>query len=263
VGQALCPHDLEEFVTVPLVASLFGQKKLATSPLRTAIELDIRFLQELGPTTATSVSQGVLPRLRKLVRSMAAKVSDGRLPFSEARSLMEFIAAKVPDAWLLLADMSADAPEGGAELEREFLRRYLEADPDGSEAQGTWERLGGLYRAADDILAAADAFFRAFRTGNVPYYAISNIANWLNNQRDAILAYEITDRRTVLSPLIGLMEGRISEASATDLSRLAWLHLHAGDNERSEQVATMGLRLEQSNVHCQRLIERLKKDQYN
>lgn len=250
--------DEAEFLGVPLAASIFGQKKLATSPLRTAIELDVKFLQDLGPTNASAIGKGLAPRIRNLIKSLASKIADERIAFSEARPVIEFIASRYPAAWMLAADLANESqPEGSDELEQEYLRRYIESYPMESDARRAWERLAHLYKEEGDVLAACDAYTQSFKIGDPPFYAISNAANWLNNQRNAFSQYDLMDRKSVFMPLATLMEARISEASATDLSRLAWLHLHAGNPQRSEEVANLGLNMDSENVHCQRLIERL------
>ena len=48
-------------------------------------------------------------------------------------------------------------------------------------------------------------------------------------------------------PLIRIMESRISEATATDLSRLAWLYLQSGEDSRAVKLAQDGLRREPDN----------------
>jgi tetratricopeptide (TPR) repeat protein len=197
------------------------------------------------------------------VQSLASKIADGKMEFSEARILLEFIASRYPEAWLLLADLAGEvSPVDAKELEPEYLRRYIESNPTGSDVQNVWDRLAHLYRSSGDVLAACAAYTRAFELGRPPYYALSNAANWLNNQRDAFASFEMTDKRAVFMPFATLMEARLEEASATDLSRLAWLYLHAGNPERSEEVARRGLSIEPDNVHCQRLIDRLTKDQH-
>jgi hypothetical protein len=252
------------FVGVPLAAAIFGQKKLATSPLRTAIELDIRFLQELGPASATSVRHGLAPKVRKLVSGLAAKISDGKSNFGDSRGLLEFIASRYPEGWILLADLVAETrPADFDEIEREYLRRYIEAGSRALDIGLVWDRLARSYRSSGDVFAACDAYTRAFQVAEAPYYAISNVANWLNNQRDAFASYDLPDRKAVFMPLATLMEARIGEARATDLSRLAWLHLHAGNLTRSTEVARLGLSTEPDNIHCQRLIERLSQDQFS
>jgi len=256
-------NDGADFLGVPLAAAIFGQKKLSTSPLRTAIELDVKFLQELGPTSATAISKGVAPRIKSLVRSLASKITDEHVSFAEVRVLLEFVASRYPEAWAMLADLAGEVqPDGTDETELEYLRRYIESNPSELNARRAWERLAQLYKARGDVLAACDAYNQSFRIGEPPYYAMSNAANWLNNQRDVFGKYDLSERKSVFMPLATLLEGRIAEASATDLSRLAWLHLHAGNPDRSEEVASLGLKMEPDNQHCQRLIERLSKDQH-
>jgi tetratricopeptide (TPR) repeat protein len=250
--------DGEDFLGVPLAAAIFGQKKLATSPLRTAIELDVRFLQELGPTNATSIGHGVVPRIRRLGQSLASKVADGKMEFNDARVLLEFIASRIPDAWVLLADLANEVLAQNPEVEREYLRRYIEAKPENSQLVSAWERLASSYRASGDVLAASRAYIEAFQLEESPYEQISSVANWLNNQRNALGAFDLSERRAVFLPLATLMEARIGRASATDLSRLAWLYLHTGNLIRCADIAHQGLAMDPSNLHCQRLIERLK-----
>jgi hypothetical protein len=106
-------------------------------------------------------------------------------------------------------------------------------------------------------MGACGAFIRAFDVRDAPFSEISNMANWLNNHQDEIASMDATDRASVFGSLAGLMERRIAEASATDHSRLAWLHLHAGDEARALQVAELGLKRDPENAYCERLIEKL------
>jgi hypothetical protein len=83
------------------------------------------------------------------------------------------------------------------------------------------------------------------------------MANWLNSERDIIDQMDVAERGALFKPLARLMEGHLQIASANDLSRLAWLHLHAGDGRRALDVAEIGLRRDPDNQHCQRLVEKL------
>ncbi len=255
-------EDGAEFLGVPLAAAIFGQKKLATSPLRTSIELDIKFLQELGPTSASSINQGVAPRIRKLVMGIASRIADKKMNFVDAQPLIEFIASKHSEAWLLLADLVSEIPlENSYNLESEYLRRYIESNPSGPSVQIAWERLAQLYKSSEDVLAACHAYTQSFQIGEPPYFSISNAANWLNQQRDALAGLDLADRKAIFMPLATLMEARLLEATPTDISRLAWLHLHAGDHKRSDELAQIGLSKDPNNLYCQRLIERLSREE--
>ena len=68
---------------------------------------------------------------------------------------------------------------------------------------------------------------------------------------------DIDDRKALFTPLVRLMEARLVEASATDLSRLAWLHLHSGNDQRALEVAERGLEREPDNIYCRRLVIKL------
>jgi hypothetical protein len=65
------------------------------------------------------------------------------------------------------------------------------------------------------------------------------------------------ERAAVFKPSARLMEGSPSSASATDLSRLAWLHLHAGDQRRALDMAELGLQRDQDHMYCQNLVDKL------
>ena len=56
--------------------------------------------------------------------------------------------------------------------------------------------------------------------------------------------------------LISLMESRISEADATDMSRLGWLYMH--NKHWAEEVAAKGLEKDENNDHCRRLLIRIR-----
>jgi hypothetical protein len=55
--------DGTDFLEVPLTAALFGRRKLEVSPKRTVIEIDIRFLQDIGATEASGLKEGIRPRV--------------------------------------------------------------------------------------------------------------------------------------------------------------------------------------------------------
>jgi hypothetical protein len=84
---------------------------------------------------------------------------------------------------------------------------------------------------------------------------IANRVNFILAERRGLL--DADAKRIAVSQLAGAMSSRIANASATDLSRLAWLYLHLGDTVRAEKVAAKGLALDKTNEYCLQLIERL------
>jgi hypothetical protein len=55
-----------------------------------------------------------------------------------------------------------------------------------------------------------------------------------------------------------LMENRIAEADATDLSRLAWLCMYDQDHLAAERWTIEGLRIDPQNHYCKLLKEKLE-----
>lgn len=259
--QRVTASDSSEFLDTPLTAAIFGARKLAVSPIKIIVENDIKLLQDLGASSIHSLKEGVHPKILSLFAKAASRISEGKQKLENVQNVLEFIAQSYPPAWLLLADLHEDVHgEDASSGTAEYVRRYIEQVPDGDAGREAWARLANLYRRTNDVIAACGAFVRAFGTNDAPLTEISTMANWVNNNRAIIADLDSTDKRAVFGSLIGLMENRIDEASATDLSRLAWLHLHADNPNRASQVAELGLAKEQDNRHCQRLIERLSSD---
>lgn len=83
------------------------------------------------------------------------------------------------------------------------------------------------------------------------------MAHWLNSEREIIDRMSVVERGDLFKPIASLLESYIRVASATDLSRLAWLWLHAGNDERALEVAQIGLKREPDNRFCQSLVDKL------
>jgi hypothetical protein len=176
--------------------------------------------------------------------------------------VLEYMARSYPPAWLLLADLQVEFGDGdGSALEAsaDSVRRFLEEKPPADAAQPAWQRLISIYRTMNNVVAGCSAFLRAAEISEPPLHQISNMANWLNTEREVIDKMDVAERGAIFKPLARLMEEYRQVASATDLSRLAWLHLHAGDKQRAREAAELGLRREPDNLYCERLVDRLKK----
>lgn len=108
-----------------------------------------------------------------------------------------------------------------------------------------------------DVVGGCGAFLKAADLMEPPLNEVSSMANWLNTAPELKSEMDVVERSALFKPLARLMEAQLGEASATDLSRLAWLHLHSGDDYRALEVAELGLKRESDNIHCQRLVEKL------
>jgi hypothetical protein len=257
--QRTTAQDQTDFLDTPLTAAIFGVRKLRVSPIRMIIESDISLLQDLGPTASTSLKEGLRPRIETLFRKVAARIGSGTTSLASMLGILEFIARSYPPAWLLLADLTREVEgERGIARTIEYIRRFLEREPKGIESDQAWQRLASLYRLTRDVIGACGAFLEAAATRGAPLDQISNMANWLNTERENFASMDVADRVALFGSMAGLMERHLKEASATDLSRLAWLHLHSGHDTRALEVAEMGLRREPNNSHCRRLVDKLR-----
>lgn len=250
--------DGADFLEVPLAAALFARKKLTVSPVRPLIEADVKFLQDIGATASTGLKEGIGPRIESFFRKIARGISDRLVSLEEYRPVLEFFARGYAPAWLLLAKLENEfSSNGRREQSANYVRRYLESPPPLNKAKEAWHELYHMYRADGDVIAACGAFLNAAEFVDPPLDEVSAMANWLNTAPELRNDMDPTERLALFGPVAKLMEKRIAEASATDLSRLSWLYLHSGDTTRALHVAELGLERESSNVHCQRLVIKL------
>jgi hypothetical protein len=250
--------DKSEFVVVPLAAALFGKRKLAVSPMRTAVEVDVELLRAFGAGRLTDVRRGAEPRIRRLFRSVAEKIVKGSASIDEYLPMLEFVARRYPPAWSLLASLFEEA--GDLERAKNAIRSYLEvAALLGHEAGGAWARLFGLCEVTNDWISMIHALVEIAEQPDIAFSVISDAANRANDLlRQNRFALDVEEKRIIARRLARVMESRADEASAGDLSRLAWLFLHLREQEKAREFTARGLRMEPDNHHIQNLADRLK-----
>jgi hypothetical protein len=255
------PEDGQVFVSVPLVASVFGARKLETSILKTVVDGDMRFLHAFGAAQQSATSLGIEPRIRRLFEAVAGQIAAGRMAFDEVGPVLEYISRRYAPGWFYLADLYEE--QGSTESLRhasESIRRFLESAGGQSSEQryDAWSRLVALARRRGDALEEIQALAEVSRLAGVPFDIVSlaaNRMNWHFAQHQVDLD---SDAKTLMiKTVIQAMEHRIAEAGATDLSRLAWLHLNTRDDLKAKQYVLMGLELDPNNEYCIKLAQRL------
>lgn len=250
VEEVLDSESATTFLSVPLAAALFGKRKLVTSVLKIAIEADLQLVMGFGPTTAAEVSLGLGPRLDRLTRAIASRLGQG--DDSQEVAIIEYIASDYPPAWLHLASLQQEqADTAGA---RASVSRYLESAPTDESA---WRRLIALSRQAADPIGEMHGRLQLAELGLPDYRELSGSASRLNGMLSRKeIELDADERRLMVRKLRHLMESRVSEADATDLSRLAWLCMHDQDTQAAVLWARTGLETEPENEHCLKLIQR-------
>jgi hypothetical protein len=150
--------DKQDFISLPLVASFFGKKKLKISPSKAAIESDVELLQMLGPSRSDDIHLSLANRLEDFIKNVSRRVDAG-VPFMTFAPTLEMICRAYNPGWLLLArwHMEMRSPEG-YENAKEELRRFLENDATSGEASEAWLLLGHASYQTGDALGEVHAF---------------------------------------------------------------------------------------------------------
>ena len=251
-------EDMQSFISLPLVAKIFGKKKLKIDPGKAAIKSDVEILQMLGPSTATDFNIGLVSRLRKLIENISRKIDKGE-NYDDYRPILEAICQSYNPGWLLLARWHME--QGSKKnyfLAKDELKRFLENDPSPDEASEAWKLLGRVYAQTDDNFGEVHALIeRAQIDASLPFYELSNTANTLNQFLKERKGMEKSEKFSLVDSIAPILRSRQNEADATDLSRMAWLEIHRGQESLAIDYVKSGLKIEVSNHHLLGLAHRL------
>jgi hypothetical protein len=248
--------DKTQWIAVPLAASLFGQRKLAASPMKVSVDADIKILQSFGAIQPSGIKRGIGPRIHMLFQSVASRLKTGKETQAVYLPILESVARKYTPAYLLLASLHEELT-CDIEQAKECVRRFLESTPEKDQREG-WEYLRKLCTYSKDWLGEVHALVELADLPDATIETISSTANRMNSLfRDNLLVLDTDDKQVLVRRLISLMEGHVGEADAVDCSRLAWLCLQVHDVDRARTWTERGLKVEPGNVHCLKLAHTL------
>ena len=249
-------------IGVPLVAAIYGRRKLQASPMKIAVEEDRKILMEFGTDRPKASHRRVLPRIESLYRAVAARAQGHLIEFEQKRPLLEYLAERVPVAFVRLSDLVWELEfEGSAELGKEYLRRYIEVAPPREKAQA-WAKLADRCRGSNDELGEVHALCEGAIEVSSDVERLGEYGNRLNNrirwmkEQQSELAWS-DEIASLLSRVASEFERRVNRLDGTNCSRLAWLYLNIGNTDRARDVAALGLRREPNNEYCRRLVQKL------
>src|SRR6202451_1246155 len=251
--------DKSRFISVPLVAAEFGKRKLATSPSKSAVEADLEILHYFGPGQKSDLAHGIAPKVARFFRQVTAITKQKPKRLEEHLPILEFVAQEYPPAWLDIAVLHERSVEvDRLERAKEAVRRYLEASPEDADSQRYgWERLSGLCQDSGDWSGELHARVELCQLPGADFEIISDSANRLNKLLVRPQFLDTEEKGVLAEKLARIMEARLSEADATDHSRLAWLYMHIGNETKARQVAESGLLKDPANDYCQKLLFQL------
>jgi hypothetical protein len=258
VDEIVASHD-EYFLSVPLAAQVFGQKKLQSSPYRGSIAEDIKLLQQFGAAQRHDVGQGLEKRLVILFRNIAAVVKAREKTVDDFLPIIEYIARKMPKAWLYLADLCDGCMADSDTYVRNCLVHYLERD--GKDDYKSWKRVADLFAKAKMPHEEINAIVSLSKARDVPTSFISNATNRVNSlMRSMAPTFDHTDRFQLVKELAKAFDSRRADCNSTDLSRLAWLYLSLQERDKAREIVTFGLQKEPENEHCLNLWASMEKN---
>lgn len=246
------------FLMVPLVASLFGKRKLKVSPWRNAIEADVSLLQNIGVAQVREVQQGIGPRVERMFRNLAQRADRNPAALQGDLPIMQFVARKYPPAWLLLSEVLEEhaVPDLGLDAKSAVIS-YLEVVESSFDRQRGWQRLAELGRRDGDLDGEAHALMELCLVPDINFDDLSNAVNRFNSLGTFGYRLDTEEKQLLAGRVAQTMERRIDEGGATDCSRLAWLYRHIKDDERARRFVELGLKQDPENEYCDRLARRL------
>ena len=264
VDRLVSEEEDAAFVGVPLAAAMYGRSKLGVSPFKVAVEEDRKLLMEFGPGRGRDVDQGVLPRIEHLVRSVAVRARTIPSTLEEALPVLEYLATRVPKAYFQLANLVLEVGDSDNSVDRakEYMRSFLESAAT-SDRKEAWLELANLCQSSQDPIGEVHAISEAALLPGLDPENLGKFANRLNNRiRDLKGDRSIEDVwsgeiRELLERVTVTMDKDLNGLSATNCSRLAWLHLNIGNQGRALDVARAGVEQEPTNEHCQNLVRKL------
>ena len=137
---------------------------------------------------------------------------------------------------------------------KEKLRRFLEEGPKNSEAAEAWKLLGHACYRTGDALGGVHAFIERAQVSDVDFYDLSNTANRLNQfLREHGFEIDREQRRDLATRILSVLHSRRHEAGASDLTRMAWLAIHCGNQTAAREYVCAALEIEPGNYYAERM----------
>lgn len=246
-------------IDIPLVAAIFGRKKLSVEPMKIEVDEDTELLRVLASPSSDSAATIV----QKIFQNVARQIEVGTVHLAEMCPLLEFISSKIPYGWFLLSQLHEESDDDiGFQNAKAAVRRYLEVTPRGLAQLPPWERLSALCERSDDFIGWIDAEASLCELPGLALQRIGNAALHVLTmvRKTRYLAQPLETKRRVkqtIPRIILMLAGRADECTVTDFTRLAWLCLVVGDTNGAKTWTGRGLALEPDNVHCLSLAQRL------
>lgn len=247
-------------LSIPLAASIFGQKKLSVSHFRADIESDRELLVLFGASQKHSKHRDSSKRVENYIRSIAKQLSKDATNsgVTEHKATLEMLARSYPPTWLLLAELWDELRLSGWEEDsKSALRSYLETAV-GLDAKDGWERLRSLCGRTGDATGELAALVELACRSDASIAETSDAANAINN----LLRVSVVqpEKEKSLRKVAQIFDRRLSSVKRPDadaVSRLCWLYLQVHEEETARRWVERALFVDSDNVHIRKLARKL------
>jgi hypothetical protein len=249
-------NDDVRYIVAPQIARIFGRKKLRGDPNAMLIRADLEMLNRFGTINLQHAStlewQDLVDEFFGRILSSAA--NDSREDLERVDETLRSIAEVWSYGWLTLARFR-ERHNIGRVLTAYAYRRAMEENP--FDAQILRER-ANYARRTNDSLTELHCLIQLVELSPRDVGLLSEVAGklttFVNAKKDEI---PLVSRSVYIASVRERMEQVSASLDSTGLSRLAWLFMLDGHTTEAERYAREGYRLDPTNIHCRRLLERL------
>lgn len=249
--------DGQPCYSAPQLARVFGRKKLEGDPDRLVIQEDLEALRRFGTLSPNRVEQEKQEDLAKRFAQWCVEQASSADAEQVHRldDMMESVANLWPLGWSYLAKFRARSMAEQAATEY-ALRRAVEEMPFDKSA---WLERAEYAREVGDVATYIASLVSAVDADPTDVNQIRHVAFELSRYiSDRKVEIPKTRRGVYLASVRSHMERISGELDATGLSRLAWLFLLEGKEERAWHYANLGHTKEATNEHCLKILNRLR-----
>jgi hypothetical protein len=247
-------QDGQPCYSAPQLARLYGRKKLDGDPDRLVIQEDIETLRKFGVVgeSGRDTQSSLILRFVSWCRDEGRSADTTKI--ARLDGLLEILASLWPEGWLELARFRK---QFGSDLDvvEAALRRAVEELPYNREA---WLERARLAEQMNNDATRIACLVSAVEADPNDVELVRDVAfqlcRYINDHR-----FDIPKARRgiYLASVRAHMEKLVGQLDATGLSRLAWLFLLEGDEQKARYYAEIGISKDPGNEHCSRILDRI------
>lgn len=241
--------------TAPLLARLFGQKKLLGDPDRLVIQGELETVRRFGVVDVHAPYKRDQDDVTgQFVAWCCDPQASAAVDPERLDRVLQSLAEAWPNGWLALARFrqACNAPRQQIEY---ALRRAVEEVPQNKPA---WLARAAYAESVGDEATRVSSLISAVEADPADVDLLLDVAGDVTRYVSEH-ASEIprTRRGVYLASVREHLERVSDQLSADGLSRLSWLYLLEQNEEQARRHADAGLKQDPSNPHCSNILQRL------